>query len=76
MRRISTLAILALMPMALAGCVPPPNFPPQPVVLGPLNGEPWVNTQSPAGSYDTSGSHLPFQTPNSLPPGAWNATGY
>lgn len=60
--------------VAVTACVPPP--PPdawgaQAVAFGPLNGEPWVGTQTPSGRYQDSGSHRPFQTPNSLPLGAY-----
>ena len=79
MSRTRMLIITASITVALTGCVAPvPAYPPpsQPVVSGPLNSEPWVSTQAPAGTYASYGSHLPFQTPNSLPAGAWNQPAY
>lgn len=65
--------------IAVAGCAapayPPPVYPAwaayQPIPLGGFNTEPWVGTQTPSGPYTTSGTHQAFQTPNSLPQGAW-----
>jgi hypothetical protein len=59
--------------LLVAGCALPP---PAPVaVLAPWNSEPWVSTQSPAAPYTTAGARAPFQTPNSLPLGAYNLPG-
>ncbi len=37
-----------------------------------FNTEPLVSAQSPGGSFLNSGPNVPFSTPNSLPPGAYN----
>ena len=69
-RVLAALVIAAI----VAGCVPPP--PPdawgaQAVAYVPAYGPSWVGTQTPSGRYQDSGSHRPFQTPNSLPLGAY-----
>ena len=56
-----------------AGCAAPAGV--QPVMTGPVNSTPWVSTQYPAGTQDSSSPALPFQTLNSLPSGAVNARG-
>ena len=65
--------------VAVGACSAPPQSAPsqavqsqaaQPVAVQPVNSEPWVGTQSPPGTEDSTSSHLPFQTPNSLPRGA------
>ena len=78
MSRTRSVVVRTFVTLALTGCVSqaPPVPWSQPVALGPLNSEPWVSTQAPAGYYGSSGRNLPFQTPNSLPPGAWNRPGY
>jgi hypothetical protein len=58
----------------VASCALPPPSPP--AVLGPLNSEPWVSTQSPPALYTSAGGRAPFQTPNSLPLGAYNLPGH
>ena len=44
-------------------------------VMVPFNGEPWVGTWSPTAWYQSANQHQPFQTPNSLPPGALTIPG-
>ena len=65
------MAIIAL--VLVVGCAAP--SPPPLAVLGPLNSEPWVSTQYPPGLYTTAPDRVPFQTPNSLPLGAYNLSG-
>ena len=62
--------VIAAALVLVAGCALPP--PPPPAVLGPLNSAPWVSTQSPPAAYTSAGGRAPFQTPNSLPWGAYN----
>jgi hypothetical protein len=77
-----TLRIIAVLALAagVTSCAPPPPYPnawgAQAVVMGPLNAEPWVGTWSPSAPYQSSNEHQPFQTPNSLPVGAWTTPPY
>ena len=75
-RLIAALALAA----AVVSCAPPPPYPnawgAQAVtMMGPLNAEPWVGTWSPTAWYQGASQHQPFQTPNSLPVGAWTIPG-
>ena len=61
----SSVVLLALLSACAAPSGPPPT---EALVPAPVNG--WVGTQSPGGNYMSSGPEQPFQTLNSLPPGA------
>ncbi|RYY16511.1 MAG: hypothetical protein EON55_04225 [Alphaproteobacteria bacterium] len=68
-RRLLAFALIG----SSAGCGAPASV--QPVTTGPVNSAPWVSTQYPAGTRDSSSPALPFQTLNSLPSGAVNKPG-
>jgi hypothetical protein len=69
MTRIVALALVAAGVMGCTTSATPVAS--QPVGVA-LNATPLVTAQSPAGTYDSSGPNLPFQSENSLPPGASN----